>query len=348
MNNKRFSLITLICVLVLLLAFAGANYVIDPLFQYHMPWLNMKPVVTNERYQNAGVAKHFEYDNVIMGNSMSENFLISDANDAFGGNTVKLTLAGFGVKEWTKELDIIKQKQKQPKYIMVNLDPFVFDSQSDRLNNEFPSYLYDKDIINDTNYLLNFSLTRSFTFKAIQSNFKNDIPDYNSVFAWGNDMPYGRNVVLNNYIRATKSKDTPNISRSNKKTEDIVDLFIPYIKSMEKTKFVFFYSPFSMLYWDGEMRRNLVDARESSYLLSCKKLIDYNNVNMYCWSDKQMLDIMSDLDNYKDTVHFSSEISRDILKRIKNKEGLLSKKSYHREIETLFQYIKSFDYESLF
>ena len=70
MNGKQFVIISVSLTLLLLIAVAVLQIAIDPLYQYHIPSFGMKPDVFNERYQNPGVAKHFEYDNVIMGNSI--------------------------------------------------------------------------------------------------------------------------------------------------------------------------------------------------------------------------------------------------------------------------------------
>lgn len=70
MNGKQFVIISVSLTLLLLIAVAVLQIAIDPLYQYHIPSFGMKPDAFNERYQNPGVAKHFEYDNVIMGNSI--------------------------------------------------------------------------------------------------------------------------------------------------------------------------------------------------------------------------------------------------------------------------------------
>ena len=94
MNGKRFVKLSVSFTLVLLLLVGVSQITIDPLFQYHKPWFGLKPVVTDERYHNAGIAKTFDYDNVIIGNSLAENFYVSDVEKMFGGKTVKLTAAG--------------------------------------------------------------------------------------------------------------------------------------------------------------------------------------------------------------------------------------------------------------
>ena len=69
---------------------------------------------------------------------------------------------------------------------------------------------------------------------------------------------------------------------------------------------------------------------------------------MRFWADNEMLEIMSDLENHVDACHYNGQVSSEILKRIKNKQGLVNSNNYQEQVNTLFQYIENFDYEKLF
>ena len=47
---------------------------VDPFFQYHAPLADFPYLVDNQLTQNPGMAKHMEYDSVILGSSMTVNF----------------------------------------------------------------------------------------------------------------------------------------------------------------------------------------------------------------------------------------------------------------------------------
>ena len=96
MSGKKFVRISLILTAAFLVLIAVVNIAVDPLFQYHKPWFGLEPVITNERYQNAGVIKHFDFDNAVLGTSLSENFIISEVNDTFGGNLLYIDLKSKG------------------------------------------------------------------------------------------------------------------------------------------------------------------------------------------------------------------------------------------------------------
>lgn len=66
-------------------------YHIDPFFHYHKPYTNgYYYTLNNQRSQNNGICKHFDYNALITGTSMTENFMTSEMDAIFGTNSVKV------------------------------------------------------------------------------------------------------------------------------------------------------------------------------------------------------------------------------------------------------------------
>lgn len=348
MNGKKFAKFSISLTLVLLILVGAFQIVIDPLFQYHQPWFGLKPVVTDERYHNPGIAKTFDYDNVVLGNSMSENFYISDVDDVFGGNSVKLTMSGSGCYEWSYLLEIIKDRK--PKNILINIDPLVFERPSNEFRFEIPYYLYDSNLLNDVNYLFNFSIINSFTQNSIYQNYNSTVPDFNRVYSWYDGTDFSKEVVLENYVRSDINRiiNTNEISDYQKNITKNFSLLTPYFQLMPDTNFVFYFSPYSMLFWDNEKRKNCLEKQNAGFLRACEVLTSFDNVELYLWEDNEMLKIMSDLNNYKDYRHYSEDINKVILKRVKQKNGLINKSNYLNKVKILFQYFKNYNYDDLF
>ena len=351
MNSKRFIRLSLCLTLILLILVAGVQIAVDPLFQYHTPWFGMKPVIINDRYQNAGVAKNFDFDNVIIGNSLSENYKVSDVSNAFGGETVKLTASGSHALDWTYILSILNKKDSAPKHILINMDPYIFNASPTELKHELPEYLYDRDYFNDVKYLYNFSVIKDFTYDAIKRNKNNRIPNYDSFMLWSDDFEYGKDFVLSHYNRPKVSTETLYSDDTEDYCNNIdqnLSLLFPFIEGMSDTEFVFFFSPFSMLFWDMEMRENGVEKQKAGYLKACEILSAYDNVSLYLWTDNDMLDVMGDLNNYCDEAHYSPKVCEMMAERIGKKEGIIIRETYKEEINKLFDYIENYDYEKLF
>ena len=76
----------------------------------------------------------------------------------------------------------------------------------------------------------------------------------------------------------------------------------------------------------------------------------YDNVTVYFWADEDMLDIISNLDNYKDSTHYGMHINKEILRRIENNIGVMPKEKgkWQPLLDEFFDYLETFDYNTLF
>lgn len=346
MNSKRFIKLSLSLTLILLILVASAQVAIDPLFQYHKPWFGLEPFIKKERYQDAGMAKTFDFENVIMGTSMAQNFRINEYEELFGGKTVKLTMEGSHPVDWTYVLEDLSHREDHPKTVLLNLDPYVFRADTEKLEHELPIYLFDYNYLNDVNYWLNFQIIKDFTAESVIRNIKHNLPAENDAFVW--EKHFGKEYVLSQYERGDIVSEPVSEDMYKKVATENMKLLIPYIESMPETHFSFFCSPFSMVFWDGHMRDNSVEAHKQGYISAINELIDHENVSVYLWNDEAMLDVMADLDNYADPAHYSGAINSMMLKRIASKKGLLTKENYKNKIDILFDYINGFDYDTLF
>lgn len=345
MSNKKFVVMTLSLVLSILIIVAGLNIVIDPFFQYHKPYFGLEPVITYSRYQNPGIAKNFDFENATLGNSLSENFKVSVLNEALGGETAKLTMAGSHPVDWIKILDLLKNKNL--KKIMINLDPYILYSYSGD-ESSLPSYLYNYNKIDDVYYLLNLQVLFDYTMDTVRRNMNNEVPQYDEIYLWEDDWEYGKEVVLKNYSRQEISKEEVDLESSVSSPKENVKMLSKYFMSMPETEFIFFFSPLSMIYWDSVVRKNSLEAHKVCFLTAISELVKYDNVTVYLWNDDEMLSIMGNLDNYIDEAHYSPEICEIIASRIKDKKGIITKENYRDMVNKLFDYLSSFDYDSLF
>lgn len=64
-RDKKWGITLLVLVGVCLAGIAGLTAVVDPFFHYHKPLECLSYPLNNERYQNDGIVKHFDYDAVI-------------------------------------------------------------------------------------------------------------------------------------------------------------------------------------------------------------------------------------------------------------------------------------------
>ena len=349
MNNNKFIISALSLFASLLLLMGTLNFVVDPLFQYHKQWLGTQPVLTDERYQNAGVAKTFDFENAIIGNSLSENFRASWFDEALGGKTVKLTVAGAHSFDYTYFFELLKQREHQPENIIICIDAYIFLSDAHNLQNPLPFYLYDNNPFNDVSYLYNFSILKDFTFNTVKCNLKNTVPNIDEAFVWETEHNnYGKEFVLATYKRAEKAESERASQGLLELTRENLDNITPYMEQMPNTNFIFAFSPLSIVYWDDVNQTNSINAMQEVYNYAAERLLSHPNASVYFWEDEQMQSIICDLDNYVDNVHYSSEVSFEMVRRIGEGTGKLDGENYADRIAVFFDFLRSYPYETIF
>ena len=134
-------------------------YKIDPFFHYHKPDLDgYFYSLNNQRSQNDGISKHFDYDALISGTSMTENFRTTEADKIFGCNSIKVAYSGGSYKEINDNIENALEANKDLKLVIRCLDMGKFLSPYDDMRTDlgkYPTYLYDSNPLNDVEYLLN-------------------------------------------------------------------------------------------------------------------------------------------------------------------------------------------------
>ncbi|MDE6963841.1 MAG: SGNH/GDSL hydrolase family protein, partial [Lachnospiraceae bacterium] len=97
--------------IVLLLLCILTVVVFDPFFQYHKPLKGLKAVLTDKEYQCVGSLKTFDYDSVIAGSSVSENYYNDWFNQGFGCNSIKAIRSYGATADLCYLLDIAFSRQ---------------------------------------------------------------------------------------------------------------------------------------------------------------------------------------------------------------------------------------------
>ena len=97
----------LVIVIVVLTIIAFKTIYVDPFFHYHAPNTDVYFYsLNNERSQNNGITKYFEYEGIITGTSMTENFKTSEAEAIFGVKFIKVPYSGGTYNEINRNLEV--------------------------------------------------------------------------------------------------------------------------------------------------------------------------------------------------------------------------------------------------
>ena len=86
-----------------------------------------------------------------------------------------------------------------------------------------------------------------------------------------------------------------------------ITLLTAQVEAHPETTFKFFFSPYSMLWWDNAFRTGERDAVIYNEKQAVKALLQYDNAEIYFYQDDR--EIITNLDLYMDMVHFSKDIN---------------------------------------
>ena len=91
MNRKKWAALTLSLLGLSIGGIVALVAAVDPFEVYHKAAAFIPPISNGTQiYSNAGIAKNYAYDSVVIGSSMTENFRPSQLDRLFGGQFVKL------------------------------------------------------------------------------------------------------------------------------------------------------------------------------------------------------------------------------------------------------------------
>ncbi|MDE6995424.1 MAG: hypothetical protein K2P41_13550, partial [Lachnospiraceae bacterium] len=260
MNKYKKWIISILCVICLFFASVAALVIyVDPFFQYHAPLEEFPYLVDNQLSQNPGMAKHMEYDSVILGSSMTVNFNTNWFSELMDLNTIKLNYSGAYPKDQSNIMRLIFDSGNQVKKVFLGIDVTAYTGGVEETKYPVPYYLYDGNLINDVQYLFNKDVLLNYILRPIADPDKTDLATvYQS---WWTDEYYNIQWVMHNYVQPEAVEEETPAEAYLESTGRNLDVNIcPYIEQNPDTEFYVFFPPGSILFWNDVMRENHLEA----------------------------------------------------------------------------------------
>lgn len=350
MSYKAFFISAISILLALLLTIGAVTVIVDPFFHYHAPLDCLEYPIHNQRYQNDGILRNFEYDSILTGTSMTENFSVTQWDQLFDAKAVKVPLSGSYLKESAERLDRAFQSNNKIKYVMRSLDFYALDATKDAISDyDYPSYLYDDNYFNDVKYLFNKSVFFNEVISVLTfTKNGNKTTSFDDTYHWSDDFIYGKQSVLERYTRPEKEEMKSGDISDRKKIlqENLEQNVIRFAVEHPDTQFYLFFPPYSIVSWDswqrkGDLIRNIEIMRYASELL-----IPYENIHLFSFNDD--FDMICDLNNYKDFEHYGDWINEKIFIQMKNEQSRLNEENRNAHFDSLLAFYSQYDYEGIF
>lgn len=332
-------------ILLMLLVF----WIFDPYFHFHKPFSFVSYRMYDERYTNDGISRHFDYDAMITGTSMAQNFKTSEADALFGVNAVKETFSGAGYKELSRNLDRALQRNDRLKTVIWTMDSnsMIRDKDYDQYEG-YPTYLYDDNPWNDVSYVFNKNVWYHGVLPNLIMTLKGEpSTTFDEYSSWEKETGY--EYVMQSYHRwEQKAETAPGLTEADIEmvTANVQQNFIDLVNRYPDTTFYIFYTPYSICWWDFMNQEGMINYYFDAELIATKLLLECPNVRLYNFNDKY--DIITNLDNYRDKEHYGAHVNSMILEWISEGEGLVTKDNYMELFEKEKEYYLNYDYESIF
>lgn len=324
-------------------------YVFDPYFHFHKPFSFVSYRLYDERYTNDGISRHFDYDAIITGTSMAQNFKTSEMDALFGTQSVKETFSGAGYKELSENLERALQRNDGLKTVIWTMDSnsLIRDKDYDQYDG-YPTYLYDDNPWNDVSYVFN----KTVWYHGILPNLVMTLTgqpstSFDEYSSWEKETGY--EYVMQSYDRwEEKAGTAPSLTDEDIEmvTANVQQNFVDLVNRYPDTTFYIFYTPYSICWWDFMNQEGMINYYFDAELIAAELLLECPNVRLYHFNDKY--DIITDLNNYRDKEHYGAHVNSMILEWIAEGEGLMTKDNYKERLEQEKEYYLNYDYESIF
>lgn len=355
MKAKTWS-ITILAVWLSIILLAGITVIIvDPYYHYHEPLNCFNYAGGDPVYTNDGMCKNYEYDALITGTSMTSGFSEAEASALFDMTFLRATFLGEGFRRINENLVSAIKYNPNLKLVIRSVDTLWFVTDADWLAyDNYPEYLYNDSYIDDTQYLYNLDIwTKAVipTLKTFHIPVEITLTNFTELEQTQKEYLESE-MALNNYVRPAKEYNSI-VPSDNAEYFSYMDANFRYnllqvVEDNPEVEFYFYFPPYSILYWDSinQVGEGRLDRRVDMEQYAIEKILAYDNVRLFSFSNN--FDLVCDLNEYSDEIHYHSSVNSKILNWMKNGEYEITKENYIEYIEEIRDFYVDYDYDSLF
>lgn len=312
MSTKRWCIAALSLLISGLLFIIALVVIVDPFEIYH-PALFYDPPYDSKKqmYSMAGIARSYEYDSAIVGSSVTENCTPSVYDAALGGRFVKLCMNGGLSMDHAKIMDIAFRTHDIAR-VVYGLDVFAYSQYYTNQKAKTPDYLYDDNLMNDVQYLLNKSVLIS-EIPAALARIGTPDPDAarDRMYYWMPPSLPGEEELRSH---VNFKKPLPAQADTARALEfaamGLEHNLLPIIRANRETTFTIFFPPYSLLYWaDQAENKNFASSMAQKRLMT-ETLLAEPNVELYDFQANTAWTENYDL--YYDLIHYIPSVNDGI------------------------------------
>lgn len=354
-STRKFCIVFLTVFIGGLLFCGIVNAVVDPLFHYHAPIKGLSYSLYDERYQNDGIVRHFTYDAMITGTSMTENASASLVSELYDVNCIKTCFRGGSYREISDNIRTALENNPSLKLVIRATDQFDIISAADShistnpdSGYDYPAYIMDDDIFNDVHYILGKSFLIDSVTDIKMTIKKTPSTTFDEYMNWDALMQGGKESVLAGYTRPAPTGEQTALTDEEREMikENIQKNIIDLANDYPGVTFMIWIPPYSIAYYDAYYRAGLLDKSLEAMEIECEMLTGVSNIRLYGYLDRA--DIVTDFDRFKDLTHFDERTNNEFLKLMAEDEGLITSDNMSDYMKRVRDLYMDYDYDRIF
>ena len=337
-ESKKKNLIKLIlAIFAELFMVVAVVWFFDPFYQYHAPFFGMEAVLNDRDNQMPGTVRNFSYDSVLVGSSVAENFDSDFLNDTYGCSTVKLIKASGSMADLLYYLDMA-QKEHDLKNVFWCLDIFALDASTEVTLYEkgIPRYLHTKAVYDDLPYLFNKEILLE-KIPAMLAMAGQGINVGGNAYNWDRDKEFSASQAMLAYdkggVEHGQESEQTISTELKQRTSDNIKLLTAQIEAHPEITYRFMLPPYSMLWWDCAYVNGQLEERLYILEETLPVLLAFENVEVYFFQSDE--EVVCNLDNYMDMIHYSPEINQRMLEKMAAGENKVTPESCRETLDVM-------------
>lgn len=357
-KTKEVLLFILKGIIVLILALMPGVFMVVKFDPYLFLGTQPKPYIyiPNERFQIPGMARHEEYDTVILGTSMIENFSERYASQKLNANVIRLPINASYITEQKYVLDIA-QKYRDIKTVLWAVDYRTVDINHGEIysknNVVFPKYMYDENPINDWRYIIDhnnfFWALKQFRMRKTGINPFDYMKTDREILNTWNWKTFSRELITKDYKDLYEGRKSVYDKINNLPVEIVKEVIdkdlIESIRKYPDTDFVLFFAPKSILWFKLLDQMGILEKKLEVLTYIVDEASKLPNVEIYNFQNQYQF--TENLDIYLDITHYNNTANKFMIDAISEKKLITDSELFRKDNEELIERVRSDEINNL-
>jgi hypothetical protein len=334
-SHRTFLLITFSSLALALVATAAFNAWIDPFQHYREP--SVYPArffPAFQRHQNPGLAKHRDYDTVVMGSSLFENLSSTAIARSLGGRTLNLSLSAMSSYDLSLQLAHVL-RQGKARRIVIGIDLVAFTGGDKRVGygGPPPLWAYNNTWLDDAPYLWSVSTTFRSVEALTNARFSRIALDRDRPWYWASDGMFSARATVTGldpeHLNQRFAQPPMHLAELSANMERHLGVLL---RAHPEVHFDLVFPPYSALVWADYRQRGALTPALAFKRAMIASLATLPHVAVH---DFQTEAWVFELDRYKDIYHYDPRTSEMLLDRVASQSNRVHAKDAEAAVARL-------------